>query len=70
MSLNEIICVRDGSNGRDGRYGGNVRNGKNGLYACVSMMAKMVHMFVCFHGLCVLYGLSGAIQPFSVGMYS
>ena len=57
MILNES---RDGCDGR---------NGRNGLYACVSMMAKMVHMFVCLHGLCVLDVLDGAIQPFSVGMY-
>jgi len=82
VSLNESMCVSDGSNGRDGGYGGNGRNGRNvrddsdgrygsyGLYACVSRMAKMVHMFVCLCGLFVLDGLSGAIQPFSVGMYS
>lgn len=81
MKLNKSMYARDGSNGRDGWYGGEVRNGRkvrdgsdgrygsDGLYACVSMMAKMVHMFVCLNGLCVLYGLGGAIQPFSVGMY-
>ena len=58
VSLNESIYVRDGSDGRDG------------LYACMSIMAKMVHMFVCFYGLCVLYGLGGAIQPLGVSMYS
>ena len=66
VSLNESLYVRDGRDGRDGNDGSNGRDGRNGLYACVSMMAKMVHMFVCLYGLCVLYGLGGAIQPFSV----
>jgi hypothetical protein len=54
VSLNESVNVRDGS---------------GGLYACMSAMAKMAHVFVCLYGLCVLYGLHGAIKPFSVGMY-
>ena len=67
VSLIESMCVRDSS---DGLYGSNGRNGSDGLYACMSIMAKVVHMFVCFYGLCVLYGLGGAIQPLGVSMYS
>ena len=67
--LNESMHARHGSDGSNVSDGRNGSDGSNGLYACVSMMAKMVHMLVCLYGLCVLDGLYGAIQPLGVGMY-